>query len=384
MFLSIVFLRPLGLRLESEAPDDSTSAPVESEAPDDSTSAPVESETPDDSTSAPVESETPDDSTSAPVESEAPDDSTSAPVESEAPDDSTSAPVESEAPDDSTSAPVESETPDDSTSAPVESEAPEESSEDESSVIVDMNAPMNPLPDTLETNPVDSYFNDSVFVGYSIMMHFGNYIAQWHSEIDSSIMGNPTFCAGVGISFYADETQDPNSRDSSLPLFRSKRYHFADLPTATGCNNLYIGLMGYSDLKRSGLNGAYYDTIEGIQRIRSANPNLNLVILACTYNCGIYSNSVPYSTLNNGKIREYNNMVLAYCTANGIDFVDVATPLTTYNGYLPVEYSSDESYHIAKKAFYIWVDVLRDYAERKLNGTWQNMSTMPILPAFDN
>ena len=77
-------------------------------------------------------------------------------------------------------------------------------------------------------------------------------------------------------------------------------------------------------------------------------------------------------------------MVLAYCTANGIDFVDVATPLTTYNGYLPVEYSSDESYHIAKKAFYIWVDVLRDYAERKLNGTWQNMSTMPILPAFDN
>ena len=252
----------------------------------------------------------------------------------------------------------------------------EDSSEDESSVIIDMDAPMNPLPDTLMTDPIDSYFNDSVFVGYSIMMHFGRYISEWHSEIDASIMGNPLFYAGVGVSFYRDRT-DP----SAMPLYQGNTYSFSELPTATGKNTIYIGLMGYSDVRRSGVDGAYIETVSGIQRILSANPNVNLVILACTYNTGEYSNSLPYS-VNNGNILRYNNMVLDYCTSIGVDFVDVATPQTTYRGYLPMEYSSDEEYHIAKKAFYLWVDVLRDYAKKKQAGTWQNMTDMPSLPAF--
>ncbi len=262
-------------------------------------------------------------------------------------------------------------------------ESSEESSEEESSVIItDPTLPMNPLPDTLATDPVDSYFNNSVFVGYSIMMHFGRYIGEWHSEIDSSIMGNPVFCAGVGISFYIDRTQSSTDRNTSLPTYRGKAYNFKDLPAATGCNNMYIGLMGYSDVKRLGLMSAYVETVNGIKRIKDANPNLNLVILACTYNTGNYSGSMP-SSLNNGALRTYNNMVLEYCNQNGVDFVDVATPLTTYEGYLPEDYSSDAAYHIAKKAFYIWVDVLRDYAKAKQNGTWKNATEMPVLPAFE-
>ena len=364
--------------VESEAPPvESEAPPVESEAPPvESEAPPVESEAPPvESEAPPVESEAPPvESEAPPVESEAPPvESEAPPVESEAPPvESEAPPVESEAPPvESEAPPVESETP------PIESQPPiEESSEDESSVIIDMDAPMNPLPDTLMTDPVDSYFNDSVFVGYSIMMHFGRYIGEWHSEIDASIMGNPLFYAGVGVSFYRDRVYP-----SGLPLYQGNTYSFSELPTATGRNTIYIGLMGYSDVRRFGVDGGYVETISGIQRILSANPNVNLVILACTYNTGEYSDSLPYS-VNNGNILRYNNMVLDYCTSIGIDFVDVATPQTTYNGYLPMEYSSDEEYHIAKKAFYLWVDVLRDYAKKKQAGTWQNMTDMPSLPAF--
>jgi len=381
---------------ESESqPTESESQPAESESqPVESESQPTESESQSaESESQPAESESqPAESESQPVESESqPTESESQPTESESqPAESESQPAESESqPTESESQPVESESqpaesesqPAESESTPTETEPPEESSEDESSVIVDMNAPMNPLPETLATDPIDSYFNDSVFVGYSIMMHFGRYIGEWHSEIDPSIMGNPIFCAGVSISFYADRTQTPESKNCTLPLFRGQRYNFKDLPAATGCNNLYIGLMGYSDIRRSGVDGAYVETISGIQRILEANPNVNLVILACTYNTGNYSNSMPYS-VNNGNILRYNNMVLDYCTSIGVDFVDVATPQTTYNGYLPMEYSSDEAYHIAKQAFYLWIDVLRDYAKKKQAGTWQNMTDMPSLPAF--
>ncbi len=367
----------------SDAPTEETeSATEESESqPTESESQPAESESqPAESESQPTESESqPAESESQPAESESqPAESESQPAESESqPTESESQPTESESqPAESESQPAESESqPTESESAPSESES-EESSEEESSVIIDMDAPMNPLPETLATDPIDSYFNDSVFVGYSIMMHFGRYIGEWHSEIDASIMGNPLFYAGVGVSFYRDRT-DP----SALPLYQGKSYSFSELPTATGRNTIYIGLMGYSDVKRSGVDGAYVETISGIQRILEANPNVNLVILACTYNTGNYSNSLPYS-MNNGNVLRYNNMVLDYCTSIGIDFVDVATPQTTYNGYLPMEYSSDEEYHIAKQAFYLWVDVLRDYAKKKQAGTWQNMTDMPSLPAF--
>ena len=356
---------------ESDTPPaESQTPPAESETPPaESQTPPAESETPPaESQTPPAESETP------PAESQTP------PAESETPPaESQTPPAESETPPaESQTPPAESETPPaESQAPPVETEPPvEDSSEDESSVIIDMDAPMNPLPDTLMTDPIDSYFNDSVFVGYSIMMHFGRYISEWHSEIDASIMGNPLFYAGVGVSFYRDRT-DP----SAMPLYQGNTYSFSELPTATGKNTIYIGLMGYSDVRRSGVDGAYIETVSGIQRILSANPNVNLVILACTYNTGEYSNSLPYS-VNNGNILRYNNMVLDYCTSIGVDFVDVATPQTTYRGYLPMEYSSDEEYHIAKKAFYLWVDVLRDYAKKKQAGTWQNMTDMPSLPAF--
>ena len=53
----------------------------------------------------------------------------------------------------------------------------------------------------------------------------------------------------------------------------------------------------------------------------------------------------------------------------------------TDNGYgvFIKEWSSDGSYHIKEDPYMIWVQLLRDYARKKENGTWKNPSVMPKL-----
>ncbi len=371
---------------------ESTASPNHSSADDssalsssaDSSQPPVQdSSAPDISSSAP-DSSVPDSSV---PDSSAPDVSSSAP-DSSAPD--SSAP-DSSIPDSSVS---DSSIPDSSapdSSVWESSASSEDSSFEESSaapeIPADPTTPRTPLPEALYADPIDSFFDDSVFIGYSIMMHFGKYVSQWRTEVDSSVMGDAIFCAAVGISFHADATQTPDTPDTTLPLFRGEHYNFADLPAATGSDTIYIGLPVYSDLKWAGssstaVDEAYRSTVAGIKRIRAKNPNLNIVLLSGTYNSGIYD-GLSYKWQNNGKVLEYNNRVLDYCNENGIDFIDVATPLTDYRGFFVADYATDGEYHIKKEAYQIWVAILRDYATGKQNGTWQNITEMPSLPYFE-
>ena len=161
-------------------------------------------------------------------------------------------------------------------------------------------------------------------------------------------------------------------------------YNFEDLPKAMGAKTMVIGLTPYSDMKLQGsTSSCAYDgaqvAIDGIKKIKQQNPNLNIIVLAGTYNTGETNGSLNLRRVNNTNIRTYNNYVLNYCNSAGIDFIDVATPLTNGYGYFLMEWSSDESYHILQDPYKIWVQLLREYATKKQAGTWQNLAVMPQL-----
>ena len=344
--------------------DDSTAAPPK----DDSSVAPPAHEPPeDDSTVAPPPVD--DSSVTPPVD----DSSVAPPVD----DSSVTPPV-----DDSSIAtpPV-----DDSTVAPP---PVEDSSEESSYVPSSPSDPLTLVPEALYADPIDSFFNESVFVGYSIMMHFGRYVNQWRTEIDSTIMGNSINVGAVGISFYKNSTQTPSTPDNSLPYFRGKTYNFEDLPAATGSKTMYIGLTCYSDMKYYGSaqtcpQEAAAAVIEGVKKIVAKNPGVNIVLISGTYNTGTFESlGYKYATrLSNSNIRKFNNYVLDYCNQYGVDFIDVATPLTNGYGNFVIEYSSDNDYHIAREPFKIWIEILRDYARKKQAGNWRNIAVMPVLGA---
>ncbi len=247
--------------------------------------------------------------------------------------------------------------------------------------------PLNELPDDsdITTDEVDTFFNNSVFIGYSIMMHFGRYVGEWRQDVDESILGEALFCAGVSMGFTTDRIQTPDTPENSLPLFQGQAYNFADLPAATGCDTLYIGLSGYSDLKRAEADetcvfSAYNEAVMGVERIKAKNPDLKIVLLSCTYNTEVFD-GLTVERCTNAQVYEYNNLVLDYCNDNGIDFIDVSTMLTDSKGLLVEDYSTDGEYHIVKNAYYLWVEALRDYAKQKQEGTWKNIDDMPALPA---
>ena len=356
-------------------PDDSSTA-----KPDDSSMAKPDDSSvvsPDDSSAPPPASSEPSEDSSAP-----PPVSSAPPVES-----SVVPPVESSvAPPVSSAPPVESSVappPVSSVAPPPSSVIPsEESSEESSYVPKDPSDPLTPIPESLSADPIDSHFNNSLFLGYSIMMHFGRYVGQWRTEIDSTIMGNSINVGAVGISFWSNSQQSPSMSSNSLPRYRGVAYNFEDLPFATGCTTMYIGLTCYSEMKvYSDPQSASEEVIEGVNKIKAKNPNVNIVLLSGTYNTGTFEQlGSRYSKrLSNENIRKFNNFILDYCNQNGVDFVDVSTPLTNGYGLMPIEYSSDNDYHIAKDAFLIWIDVLRDYARKKEAGTWKNYTVMPEL-----
>lgn len=261
----------------------------------------------------------------------------------------------------------------------------EDSSEESSYVPKDLSDPMMEIPKNFGYEPIDEYFNDSVFIGYSIMMHFGRYVNAWRDSVDSRIMGNAVFCAGVSMSFTANETKSTSDPETPLPKYMGVPYHFEDLPKAMGAKTMVLGLTPYSDMKLNGssstcaFEGAEM-VITGLEKIKAENPGLNIVVLSGTYNTGESpSNSLNFRRVNNANIREYNNYVLDYCNEVGIDFIDVSTPMTNGYGYFLKEWSSDESYHILQDPYKIWVQLLRDYASKKQAGAWKNIETMPKL-----
>lgn len=231
-------------------------------------------------------------------------------------------------------------------------------------------------------DPIDSFFNTSLFLGYSIVMHFGMYVGQWKKEIDSTIMGDCLNIGAVGVSFWSNGKQTPSMPNNNLPRYGGVAYNFEDLPAATGCDTMYIGLTCYSELKvYSTPQDAAQVVAENIKKIKDKNPSVNIVILSGTYNTGTFEQlGEKYSqSLSNQSIRGFNNYVLDYCNQNGVDFLDVSTPITNSDGLVPIEYASDHDYHLAKVAFRAWIDVLRDYARKKEAGTWKNLTVMPEL-----
>lgn len=250
----------------------------------------------------------------------------------------------------------------------------------------DPSEPICAIPDDLYYEPIDEYFNNSVFIGYSIMMHFGRYVNDWRDRLDYRIMGGAEFRAGVGMSFIGNEQQTPDTPNNALPKHNGIAYNFQDLPAAMGVDTMYIGLTPYADMRTASIDtcvetGAQY-AIRGLELIRAKNPNLKIVVLAGTYNTGEnVDEALDFRRVNNDNIRAYNNLVLSYCNEAGIDFVDVATPLTNGYGLFVKEWASDGAYHIKQDPYKIWIEVLRNYAAAKQSESWKNAETMPTLGA---
>lgn len=220
----------------------------------------------------------------------------------------------------------------------------------------------------------DEYFKNSVIVGDSIMLGFKTYVGQKRSTNDD-FMSTLKFHAGG--SYGVHNALLPVSSKSVHPLFEGVQTPIEDAVQKMGVEKVFI-LFGLNDV------GLYSDgkgpqkTFENYKilfsKIKEKSPNVEIIIISATYLYEEWDKQMVKLTSNH--LRQLNQLMLEYCTANGMDYIDVATALADSKGYLQPKYCSDNECHLTYEAYDVWMDIFRAYAASKLDGNYSNVASM--------
>ena len=202
---------------------------------------------------------------------------------------------------------------------------------------------------------IDAYFDDSVFVGDSIMLGFRNY----------AMKRQDTFLSRMGLlaagSFSANNALWDVGGESVHPVYQGEQRQIWDSISLMGSKKVFI-MLGMNDLNITGLEGTCEKYQELIGKIQEANQEAEIHILSMTY----VLRGKEAGKLNNDTIREYNGMLKEMADENGWGYVNVADALADENGDLAEEYCSDGFAHQNPEAYDVWVSVLRKYAGEHL------------------
>ena len=225
---------------------------------------------------------------------------------------------------------------------------------------------------------IDSFFDDSVFVGHSVMMHFKDKYVAYKRGGDSGFLGGAKFHASGSFSYHNNLA--PVSADSVHPLYQGEKMKIEDAVAAMGAKTVYLSGMALNELALFGAEASVSNLAAVADAVKAKSPDARIVVLANTYRTRDFNDS--RNKLNNAGISEYNNLLLDYCNENGYDFVDISTPLVG-GGCLADKYCTDNAEggsgcHLTADAYAIWTAVLRDYARAKQAGVYVNPDSMPL------
>lgn len=205
---------------------------------------------------------------------------------------------------------------------------------------------------------IDNYFNDTVFVGDSIMLGFRNYCMKQKD----SFLNNIQFLAAG--SFSVTNALWDVTEKSVHPVYKGQKRQIWESISMMNAKKVFL-FFGMNDLNISGLEGTCEKYKELINRIEEKSPDVEIHIISMTYTL----KGAGKGKLKNNTIREFNELLKAMASENGWGFMDMATPLSDENGDLAAAYCSDGFVHQSRAAYDVWTTVIRDYARTQLDGT---------------
>lgn len=199
-----------------------------------------------------------------------------------------------------------------------------------------------------------SYFDDVVFIGDSVSVMLQYYCAS------TKALGNAKFlCAG---SLSATNALWPVSDQSVHPSYQGEKMLVEDGVAASGAQKVYI-MLGINNISY-GVSRAKEDMVKLIDRILQKAPGCQIYIQSVTPMAE--TSTITTQMLNNEKIKEYNNTMLAVCEEKGWYFVNVAEVFRDENGFLPSGDCSDNysmGIHFTNSAAEKWVSYLKTHTK---------------------
>ena len=209
----------------------------------------------------------------------------------------------------------------------------------------------------LTDSQIISFYDNSVFVGDSIMLGFRNYSMK---RQDDAFLSNLKFLAAGSFSVN-NSFWDPSNKNSVHPIYQGERRYVWDSISMMGSKRVFIKL-GMNDLNISGVEGTCNKYKELIGKIRESNPDSEIYVMGMTYVvCG-----QEKGKLQNDTIREFNSALETLAAENGCGYLNIADALADENGGLAQEYCSDGFAHQNASAYEVWERLLKDFAAQQL------------------
>ncbi len=202
---------------------------------------------------------------------------------------------------------------------------------------------------------IDAFFDNTVFVGDSVMEDFRNYSFARRD----TWLGRLQFLAAVSFSTYS--ALRPVTAKSIHPVYAGQKRLVEDSIALMGAKKVFM-LFGPNDINITGIKGTAANYVELANRIKAQSPDVEFHIMSMPYTVKGHRDYNLY----NDNIRKYNETMKNLAAEQGWGFVDIATPLADENGDLIESYSSDRDIHLRRAAYDVWSQVLRDYAKERL------------------
>ena len=201
---------------------------------------------------------------------------------------------------------------------------------------------------------INTFYQDAVFVGDSIMEDFQLYCR--YRQSDPFL---PQFRFLARTSFSLHNAAMPISKKSKHPIYQGEQRFIWDSVRMVGAKTVYM-MFGQNDLDMGNDSVQRYCSL--IAKIKEQSPDAEFVIMSMTYTLA----GKGKGPINNDNIRAFNEAMKVTAAQNGWGFIDMATPTSDGNGNLRPEYCSDHYVHHTNAAYRVWEDVLKEYARVNL------------------
>ena len=222
------------------------------------------------------------------------------------------------------------------------------------------------LPETEDaqvTASLDRFFDGALFLGDSLTRSLGNYV-RTARRTEPDLMGTAQFLGAVGMSVKQASFDFASSVDVSY-VWRGKPVSPTSAIRKAGAKAVYI-MLGTNDLDCRTMDDAekYYRNF--IDVILEKCPGVRIVVQSVL---PLTRKACLDDHLDVRDWHTFNERLMALCEEKQVDYLDVASSLTGEDGYLVDALCGDGKGHLNAEGSAIWVRVLHEYAEGKMDAS---------------
>lgn len=198
----------------------------------------------------------------------------------------------------------------------------------------------------------DNFFDDTVFVGDSIMEGIEEYV-QSKRQKNSSFLGGAQFLAMGGLS--ARNALWEISDESRHPIYNGERMQVQDaIGQMKGIKKVYL-MLGTNDILLTDTREHLENYHVLLQLIKQQSPQVEFYIISITP-----GTDIEELDPNNTDIFARNMDLIEWCVMYGYEYLDLAYALRNETGGLPTEWCIDtggQGYHLNEAG----IDVVWEY-----------------------